>query len=73
MLGALIMMMEGRITPEWKNQKAPQAAEATPSIKNLTCKGCGLFTAMGKSGQGYCRKLASKKSTSSKACNLFRK
>lgn len=59
--------------PEWKNQKAMPSATEAPSLKNVVCKDCGLYTAMGKSGQGYCRKTASKKSASSKACNFFKK
>jgi len=59
--------------PEWKNQKAAPKTEAAPSKQNMTCKDCGLFTAMGKGGQGYCRKLSSKKSATSKACNFFKK
>ncbi|MGB9880282.1 MAG: hypothetical protein ACPLRM_05930 [Anaerolineae bacterium] len=70
-------MVEGDKMPEGKfaNRAEAKQSAAQPAIdlKKMTCKDCGLFTAMGKSGQGYCRKTAAKKSATSKACNFFKK
>lgn len=52
---------------------AKAAGQQAIDLKKMSCKDCSLFTAMGKSGQGYCRKLSTKKSTTSKACNFFKK
>ncbi len=62
--------------PEGKfANRAESKATAVPAIdwRKMTCKDCSVFTPMGKSGQGYCRKLAAKKSTTSKGCNAFKK
>ena len=63
-------MPEGKFANRAEAQKA-----AVPAIdwRKMTCKDCGIFEAMGKSGQGYCRKLSVKKSTTSKACQAFKK
>lgn len=73
----IVVKIGGEIMPEGKfaNRAESKAASAAPAIdwRKMTCKDCSIFTPMGKSGQGYCRKLASKKSTTSKACKDFKK